>query len=187
MVPPPLCKSFRASRFVRALSCHSFGEFSFLPFLSHRTWDQYVAPHMFAAKVPVPSSRFHGAPLTGQSEMARHLRPCGPRCGGLRLSELQNVFAEGSICSETIGSSQASSCGTHFEGAALFVMLRPRGRTKSLSPGRPTCQGCISVQGHASHCRPLFDTRSVLQLPLSDSSSWGSHRQLQAIRPPRNK
>ena len=101
----------------------------------------------------------------------------------MRLSEFRNVFAEGSICSGTIEMSQGSLCGTHFEGAAEFFMLRPRGRKKSLSPARPTCQGCTSVQGHTFHCRPLFDTRSVLKLPMSESNIWGSHRLLQAAGP----
>jgi len=101
----------------------------------------------------------------------------------LRLSELRNVFAEGSICSGTIEMSQGSLCGTHFEGAAEFFMLRPRGRKKSLSPARPTCQGCISAQAHTFHCRPQFDTRSILSAPLSESNIGGSHRLLQAAGP----
>ena len=47
-------------------------------------------------------SRFHG-------------RPCGLQIGASRLSESQNGFADGKICSRRSGMSPESLRGTHFE------------------------------------------------------------------------
>ena len=115
----------------------------------------------------------------------------------MRLSELRNVFADGSICSETIELSQESSCGTHFEGAApilreipatrnvgveiKFPLPGPRGAHRKngkipLPPGSSTSQLRISVLGHTFRRRPRFNAGSAFSFPLSKMSIRGFHR-----------
>ena len=101
----------------------------------------------------------------------------------MRLSELRNVFADGSICSETIELSQGSSCGTHFEGAAPILRAHRKNGKIPLPPGSSTSQWRISVPGHTFQWRPQFNTRSSFSFPLSKTSSGGSWGFLQAAGP----
>ena len=61
------------------------------------------------------------APPRGPSEKIHvHGGSSRPLTGEIGLSEIENVFAEVSICPETIKLLQKSTCGTHFEATVTF-------------------------------------------------------------------